>query len=123
MCIRDSGWSLWGSVGLNNKGVTLFGRYDNTDLSKTFDPSLQDRYYNIGVESVSYPHLDVYKRQVNSSGAVSPEMRAKASNTPVTMPGRALRYSTCMVTFHCGTPNDNAASRICTCLLYTSRCV
>ena len=47
---KASGWSLWGSVGLNNKGVTLFGRYDNTDLSKTLDPSLQDRYYNIGVE-------------------------------------------------------------------------
>ena len=47
---KASGWSLWGSVGLNNKGVTLFGRYDNTDLSKTLDPSLQERYYNIGVE-------------------------------------------------------------------------
>jgi len=47
---KASGWSLWGSVGLNNKGVTLFGRYDNTDVSKTLDPSLQDRYYNIGVE-------------------------------------------------------------------------
>ena len=51
---------------------------------------------------------------VNSRGAVSPEMRAKASSTPVTMPGSALRYNTCTVTFHCGTPNDNAASRICT---------
>ena len=47
---KASGWSLWGSVGLNDKGVTLFGRYDNTDVSKTLDPSLQDRYYNIGVE-------------------------------------------------------------------------
>ena len=47
---KASGWSLWGSVGLNNKGVTLFGRYDNTDVSKTLDPSLQDRYYNVGVE-------------------------------------------------------------------------
>ena len=47
---KASGWSLWGSVGLNDKGVTLFGRYDNTDVSKTLDPSLQDRYYSIGVE-------------------------------------------------------------------------
>ena len=47
---KASCWSLWGSVGLNDKGVTLFGRYDNTDVSKTLDPSLQDRYYNIGVE-------------------------------------------------------------------------
>ena len=31
---------------------------------------------------------------------------------PVTMPGSAERYSTCSVTFHCGTPSDSAASRI-----------
>lgn len=47
---KASGWSLWGSVGLNDKGVTLFGRYDKTDLSKTLDPSLRDTYYNLGVE-------------------------------------------------------------------------
>ena len=29
------------------------------------------------------------------------------------MPGNAERYSTCTVTFHCGTPSDSAASRIC----------
>ena len=29
------------------------------------------------------------------------------------MPGRAERYSTCMITFHCGTPSESAASRIC----------
>ena len=50
---------------------------------------------------------------VNSSGAVSPLMRASASRMPVTMPGSAARYSTCTVTFHCGTPSDSAASRIC----------
>src|SRR3546814_4389614 len=50
---------------------------------------------------------------VNSSGAVWPEMRASASRMPVTMPGMAERYSTCTVTFHCGTPSDSAASRIC----------
>ena len=47
---KASGYSLWGSVGLTDSGITLFGRYDNTDLSKTLDPSLQDTYYNIGVE-------------------------------------------------------------------------
>ena len=46
---------------------------------------------------------------VNSSGAVSPEMRASASSTPVTMPADALRYSTCTMTFHCGTPIGIAA--------------
>lgn len=47
---KADGWSLWGSVGLNQKGVTLFGRYDRSDISKTLDPSLQDTYYNVGVE-------------------------------------------------------------------------
>ncbi len=45
-----SGWSLWGSVGLTSGGITLFGRYDQTDLSKSLDPSLQDTYYNLGIE-------------------------------------------------------------------------
>lgn len=47
---KASGYSLWGSIGLTDGGVTLFGRYDKTDLSKTLDPSLQDTYYNLGVE-------------------------------------------------------------------------
>jgi hypothetical protein len=45
-----SGYSLWGSVGLTDGGITLFGRYDNTGLSETLDPSLRDVYYNLGVE-------------------------------------------------------------------------
>ncbi len=47
---KASGWSTWGSVGLGQKGITLFGRYDKSDVSKTLDPSLQDTYYNVGVE-------------------------------------------------------------------------
>lgn len=47
---KASGWSLWGSMGLTPGGITLFGRYDQADLSKTLDPSLQDTYYNLGVE-------------------------------------------------------------------------
>lgn len=47
---KASGWSTWGSVGLGQKGITLFGRYDKADVSKTLDPSLQDTYYNVGVE-------------------------------------------------------------------------
>lgn len=47
---KASGWSVWGSIGLNSDGVTLFGRYDRTDLSKTLDPTLRDTYYNVGVE-------------------------------------------------------------------------
>jgi len=45
-----SGWSLWGSHGLNQAGVTLFARYDNSHTSRTLDPTLRDVYYNLGVE-------------------------------------------------------------------------
>jgi hypothetical protein len=45
-----SGWSAWGSVGLGSGGITLFGRYDQADPSKALDPTLQDTYYNVGVE-------------------------------------------------------------------------
>lgn len=47
---KASGYSLWGSVGLTDNGITLFGRYDKADLSKTLNPSLEDTYYNLGVE-------------------------------------------------------------------------
>ena len=45
-----NGWSLWGSHGLNQAGVTLFARYDNSHTSRTLDPTLRDTYYNLGVE-------------------------------------------------------------------------
>ena len=48
---------------------------------------------------------------VNSSGAVSPEMRAIASSTPVTMPARAARQVTARMTELCGAPSAAAASR------------
>ncbi|MDI1252851.1 porin [Thermomonas sp.] len=47
---KAAGYSLWGSVGLTNGGITLFGRYDNADLSKALDPSLRESYFNLGVE-------------------------------------------------------------------------
>ena len=37
-------------MGLTKGGITLFGRYDNADLSKTLDPSLRESYFNLGVE-------------------------------------------------------------------------
>jgi alpha-D-ribose 1-methylphosphonate 5-triphosphate synthase subunit PhnH len=48
---------------------------------------------------------------VNNSGAVSPLMRATASNTPVMIPARAARSVTKLITFHCGAPSAAAASR------------
>src|SRR3569832_1941410 len=48
---------------------------------------------------------------VNSKGAVSPEMRATASSTPVITPALTARKRTIIATFQRGTPNENAASR------------
>jgi hypothetical protein len=47
---KADGYSMWGNVALGGKGVKLFARYDQADLSKDIDPSLQDTYYNVGVE-------------------------------------------------------------------------
>jgi hypothetical protein len=44
------GYSLWGSFGFGNSGITAFARYDKANLSKELDPSLKDTYYNFGVE-------------------------------------------------------------------------
>ena len=49
---------------------------------------------------------------MNNSGAVSPEMRATASSTPVIMPRRAARTQTSSTTFQCAAPRAAAASRI-----------
>ncbi len=44
-------------------------------------------------------------KAVNSKGAVSPEMRATASNKPVTTPARAARRVMRRITFHLGAPS------------------
>jgi len=48
---------------------------------------------------------------VNSSGAVSPEMRAIASIAPVAIPEAAAGTTTPSVVRHCGAPNASAPSR------------
>ena len=55
---KASGWSTWGSVNLGDNGVSAFARYDNTDTSKTLDPTLADKYWNVGVE---FPVLKNFK--------------------------------------------------------------
>ncbi len=47
---KADGYSMWGSMGLTDGGITLFGRYDNADLSKTLNPNLRESYFNLGVE-------------------------------------------------------------------------
>ncbi len=73
------GYSVYGNINLR-KGMTIFARYDKTNLSKTLDPSLQDTYYNVGVSRVLTKGLIlalVYKhdnRQSNTSQLKSDEM-------------------------------------------------
>ncbi|TZF89031.1 carbohydrate porin [Cognatilysobacter lacus] len=47
---KADGYSLWGSLGFGTKGMALFARYDQADISKRLDPTLQDTYYNVGFE-------------------------------------------------------------------------
>jgi hypothetical protein len=47
---KADGYSVWGSVALGGKGINLFARYDQSDLSKDINPSLEETYYNVGVE-------------------------------------------------------------------------
>lgn len=47
---KTSGWSVWGSVRVTDGGINVFGRYDDTDVRKTLDPTLSDKYWNVGVE-------------------------------------------------------------------------
>ncbi|MFT3898395.1 MAG: porin [Thermomonas sp.] len=47
---KADGYSLWASAVVSKGGISVFGRYDNADLSKDLNPSLQQKYYNIGVE-------------------------------------------------------------------------
>lgn len=47
---KADGYSLWGSAVLSKGGISVFGRYDQADLSKDLNPSLEQKYYNLGVE-------------------------------------------------------------------------
>ena len=47
---KTSGWSVWGRVRVTDGPINVFGRYDDTDVSKTLDPTLSDKYWNVGVE-------------------------------------------------------------------------
>ncbi|MBS0193680.1 MAG: carbohydrate porin [Proteobacteria bacterium] len=46
---RASGYSLWGSYGFA-PAWSVFARYDRVDPSKDLNPSLRDRYYNLGAQ-------------------------------------------------------------------------
>lgn len=46
---KASGYSVFGDFKFA-KDYAVFARYDNTDTSKTLDPTLRDEYYHLGVE-------------------------------------------------------------------------
>ncbi|MBS0213628.1 MAG: carbohydrate porin [Proteobacteria bacterium] len=46
---RASGYSLWGSYGFA-PAWSVFARYDRVDPSKDLNPTLRDRYYNLGAQ-------------------------------------------------------------------------
>jgi len=52
--VRDSaeGWSLWGNVGLA-PAFNLFARYDRVEPKQHLDPTLEEDYWNLGVEWVA----------------------------------------------------------------------
>ncbi len=63
---KADGYSLWGSIGLADTGTTAFARYDRIKPNKDTNPSLRDRYFNVGVEWPVYKGIKwsaVYKNE------------------------------------------------------------
>jgi hypothetical protein len=52
--VSDSaeGWSLFGNVGLR-PAINLFARYDNVEPKQDLDPTLEEDYWNFGIEWVA----------------------------------------------------------------------
>lgn len=68
-----SGVSSWVSYDFS-KQYSIFGRFDDSKLSKTVDPKLQDQYFNLGVDYRPIPKIDVaavYKDERVSHGSTS----------------------------------------------------
>ena len=72
-------------------------------------------YYNVGnLESVSYTHLDVYKRQFNNRLTIEADYFNKdIDNLILSVPQAPSK----------GIPGNSILKNVGTCLLYTSRCV
>ena len=65
MCIRDRTISL-NSSNLFNKYITFKNNINTSTFCSSTSTRIPMRYY--GFNTVSYTHLDVYKRQVQVSG-------------------------------------------------------
>lgn len=46
---KADGYSLWGSWDFTDR-FSVFGRYDHAKLSKNLDPTLTDKYFNLGLQ-------------------------------------------------------------------------
>jgi len=46
---KANGYSVWGSFGFTDV-LSVFGRYDNVKPSKDLDPTLRDKYFNLGLQ-------------------------------------------------------------------------
>jgi hypothetical protein len=46
---KADGYSFWASYGFTDV-LSVFGRYDHVSPSKDIDPSLRDKYYNLGLQ-------------------------------------------------------------------------
>jgi hypothetical protein len=67
------GYSVWGSIGLGDK-MSLFARYDSANPSNDLNPSLEDTYYNLGLEfpvRKGFKISTVYKHEsLDDDGAI-----------------------------------------------------
>ena len=69
-----------------------------------------------GTLAMGFPsrwHSSTVAERGEHSGRFATDPGQRQQDARRTMPAEALRYSTCTITFHCGTPSDKAASRIC----------
>jgi hypothetical protein len=69
---KAEGYSLFGNVNFN-KTWSVFGRYDWVKPSKELNPTVKDRYFNVGIQWEPIKIVDlafVYKRDRARNGAI-----------------------------------------------------
>ena len=70
---KADGYSTWASYAFNEQ-FSVFGRYDQSKLSKDIVPGLKDTYFHVGVGFKPAKGVDlgvVYKHEKVEDGAVS----------------------------------------------------
>jgi hypothetical protein len=81
------GYSVWASYAFTQQW-NVFARYDDSTLSKDFDPDLKDQYYNLGVDFKPAKSIDlslVYKHEKVTDGTVG--ISSGDGNTSYTIGG------------------------------------